>query len=474
MPSFYPQAMPGQLSSTPTEFVPGYDAHATRSAQYNQEPYLSQQAMPPRLDSAMGYNQYAQHPSSQQAAYQRASGYHSGQGLPPINSYYEPLGAPILPPLRIQDNRYTTEQDYRFCMQDQHVQAGIQAPAQQQQQQPAPKEEKATGGVSAKLDYEMERMTDFVAQSAQQMYALHLSGMCLADIDICRSIKPGLTVQPSFRKWVSQVLCATRLPSATILLSLHYLSLRMKEHPHTVGSSENQIYRLLAVSMILGSKFLDDNTFINRSWSDVTGIKVSELNAMEIEWLALIGFDLHADPSDPKGVAAWIRSWKEYEASMAAKAQPAKLSALDTSLSRRQTTCSNDSGYQSGYSNSAYDSYTPLSSTASAPYRHTPFVSADPWNHRQEPMSADPYNSQYGSHSRYPDQSNRYSQSRANSSHSRNALPPLQSFASSYYSPWNQTPRSGAHGYGCNCLMCARPYNNYQLGFGYPAQTVVG
>ena len=478
MPSFYPQAMSGQLSHAPTEFVPGYESHACRSAQYTQDSYQSQNAMPPRLDSAVCYpHQYAQSQphQSQPSAYQHASGYQGGQNLPPISSYYEPAGAPILPPLRIQDNQYSTEHDYRL-MQDQHNQIAAQQPAQQQQQ-PPPKEEKATGGVSAKLDYEMERMTDFVAQSAQQMYALHLSGMCLADIDICRSIKTGYTVQPSFRKWVSQVLCATRLPSATIMLSLHYLSVRMKEYPHTVGQSENQIYRLLAVSMILGSKFLDDNTFINRSWSDVTGIKVSEINVMEIEWLALICFDLHTDPSDPKGVSAWIRSWKEYETSMSVKAQAAalttKLSPLDTSLGRRQTTCSNDSGYQSNYSQSAYDSYTPLSSTSAAPYRSTSFVSADPWN-RQEPMSADPYSSQYGSHSRYPEQSCRYSQSQLGSSYSRNALPPLQSFTSSYYSPWNQTPRSGAHDYGCTCMMCARPYNSYPMGFGYPAQTVVG
>jgi len=428
---------------------------------------MASQAMPPRLDSAMDYSRQYPPPPGQHTNYHGNLAYNH-PNLPPIHSYYEALGAPILPPLRLQTDPYA-EEEYRQSLQ--REQLAQQAQQQQQQQQPAPKEEKATGGVSAKLDYDMERMTDFVTVVAQGMYGLHLSGIRLADIDVLRSIKHGMSVQPPFRKWVAQVLAATRLPSATILLSLHYLTVRMKELPDSVGQNENEIYRLLAVSMILGSKFLDDNTFINRSWSDVTGIKVSELNNMELEWLTFIGFNLHTDIADPNGIQYWLQAWKEYDANMDVKARSMKLSPLDTNIPRN-TSSRNDSGYHSSYTKPTYGNFTPSSSTGSGSYRGTPFMSADPWN-RQDPAAADMYAGQ--NQNRYYDVASRYGQAQAGASFNRNSLPPLQNWAPpSYYSPWNQMSRTGAHGHGCTCLMCNRPYNAHAMGFGYAPQPVVG
>ncbi|KAJ5683908.1 uncharacterized protein N7477_000253 [Penicillium maclennaniae] len=65
-----------------------------------------------------------------------------------------------------------------------------------QQEQPR-KEEKATGGVAAHLDYEMDRMSDFVAEMTQGMYELYNTKITLADIDIARSISPGSSVPPT-------------------------------------------------------------------------------------------------------------------------------------------------------------------------------------------------------------------------------------------------------------------------------------
>ncbi|TKA42975.1 hypothetical protein B0A49_13995, partial [Cryomyces minteri] len=222
-----------------------------------------------------GYNRYAEHFEQTPALITPAAG--------AWTQYNEPTGAPILPPLQSQVHGRPTKDD-----------TDLQYRRQQrvEQSQPPPKEEKVAGGVSSKLDYEMETMTDFVSEMAQGMYALYKSQICIADIDLIRSVLPGTSVHPSFRKWVSQVLCATRLPSATILLSLYYLSVRItmlsKAGPKT--PVEGQSYRLLTISMIIGSKFLDDNTFINRSWSEVSGIKVAELNRLELEWLQDIGF----------------------------------------------------------------------------------------------------------------------------------------------------------------------------------------
>lgn len=418
-----------------------------------------------------GYNQPQAHMHNQ-PLYHRSGAYQNAQTLPPINSYYEPLGAPILPPLRAQGG-LSLEEEMRLRMdQDQRNQAA-QQPAQQQS---AAKEEKATGGVSAKLDYDMERMTDFVAETAQGMYALHLSHICLADIDICRSIRNTAPIQPSFRKWVLQVLSATRLPSATILLSLNYLTVRLRDHPPRNSTSENQIYRLLAVALILGSKFLDDNTFINRSWSDVSGIRVSELNELEMEWLSAIEYNLHCDPEDSNGFSMWHRAWTEYEA-QASRPRPARLSPLNTNLQRQTPMRNSNSPYQHQFAKGFYADFTPQSSRSSSTYGGTPYLSADPWNRSEPASSVDAF---YNSRQRYPtlDDIN-HSDHRASQEHSRRAayggggalpLPPLASFVS----PWNQPSWAAPHPHGCNCMECSRHYMAYLPTAGYAAQTVVG
>ena len=475
MPSFYPRAMPGHLPLTPPEFIPSFDTRGCGAMPYQQDPYMAQcgthgkQDVP--YDFSAGYSQPSTY-SRGQPMYHGAAPYANTQTLPPINSHYEPLGAPILPPLRIQSG-LLSEHELRQRMD--HDQRSHAAQHQGQQQSVA-KEDKATGGVSAKLDYDMERMTDFVAEATQGMYALHLSPICLADIDICRSIPTTAPLQPSFRKWVLQVLSATRLPSATILLSLNYLTVRLRDQPPRISStSENQIYRLLAVALILGSKFLDDNTFINRSWSDVSGIRVSELNDLEMEWLQAIEYKLHCDPNDSNGFSTWHRAWKEYE-SQTQRSRPARLSPLNTNVQRQMPQRNSHSPYQQQYAKGYYGEFTPQSSRSSSNYGGTPYLSADPWNRSEPATSVDAF---YNSRHRYPtldelERANHRASRDARGSAYGDCALPLPSLSSSFVSPWNQPSWAAPHPHGCNCMACSRQYMSYHPTAGYPAQTVVG
>ncbi|KAL1301694.1 hypothetical protein AAFC00_005907 [Neodothiora populina] len=457
MPSFYPRANPGHLPLTPPEFVP-YDTSACARVPHHQDSYMAQHCADSRQDLpyeyTRGYNQPTAHINSQPMYHPHQGMYQQAPQLPPISSYYEPLGAPILPPLRTQGA--SLEEEMRLRMdQNQRSQAAQQAAVAQQ---PPVKEEKATGGVSAKLDYDMERMTDFVAETALGI------------------IRNTVSVSPPFRKWVLQVLSATRLPSATILLSLHYLTVRLRDHPpRPSSSSENQIYRLLCVALILGSKFLDDNTFINRSWSDVSGIRVSELNELEMEWLSAIDYNLHCDPEDPQGFSTWHQAWKEYE-SRPQQSRSARLSPLNTNVQRQTPIRSSHSPYQQQYAKGFYADFTPQSSRASSTYGGTPYLSADPWNRSEPANSMEAF---YNSRQRYPTLDElEHANGRASQEHARRLgyggcavpLPPLASFVS----PWNQPSWSAPHPHGCNCMSCARQYMSYMPTMGYQAQTVVG
>ncbi|KAI2629468.1 hypothetical protein GGS21DRAFT_226570 [Xylaria nigripes] len=154
------------------------------------------------------------------------------------------------------------------------------------------------GGVCAVLDYETDMMAEYVADMAT------------------RIVIPRSTVTPAFRKFVNQILTSTRLPSTTILLGMNYLAKHINMHKHlgTYNSvSEGELWKMLTVALVLGSKFLDDNTFQNRSWSDVSGIAVNELNVMESKWLRDMSWTLYVNLDRSHDYEAWLKSWKQYE-----------------------------------------------------------------------------------------------------------------------------------------------------------------
>ena len=172
------------------------------------------------------------------------------------------------------------------------------------------KEDKPNGGVAAHLDYEMDVMANFVAEMAQRLY-VHQTAMSSSFIpnhDHRVSVNASPTSQ--FRKYVSQILASTRLPSSTIMLGLFYLSRRMKMVAVNGDdtSSSGAVYRMLTTCLLLGSKFLDDNTFQNRSWAEVSSIPVQELNMMELQWLKGFNWELHEPMwQESEGFFTWYK-----------------------------------------------------------------------------------------------------------------------------------------------------------------------
>ncbi|KAF9941140.1 hypothetical protein BGZ75_008301 [Mortierella antarctica] len=102
---------------------------------------------------------------------------------------------------------------------------------------------------------------------------------------------------PAFRKFCLKVLSATQLSSSVILLSLKYIQKLLKNNPSIHGQQGSE-FRLFTVSLMLANKFLDDNTFTNKTWSDVTGISVKEINVMEMEFLNQVQFSLFVSEAE--------------------------------------------------------------------------------------------------------------------------------------------------------------------------------
>ena len=245
-----------------------------------------------------------------------------------------PICRPKLPPLNIQDPDTSSNTPAHFDHRPHgHQQfyplvlppilASHHSPTQREcepqvgrAKQPPVESSEKVGGVAVYLDYDMETMVDFVTDMAQGMYTIFTSNICLADIDISRSaVHFRASPAHGLRNFVFQVLSSTRLPSSTILLGLLYMSKRMANQSRKGTSSiaEASIHSMLIVALILGSKFLDDNTFQNRSWSEVSGLSVRTLNFMEFQWLADIKWDMHIDQEDPDGFRLWRQHWLDFE-----------------------------------------------------------------------------------------------------------------------------------------------------------------
>lgn len=100
-----------------------------------------------------------------------------------------------------------------------------------------------------------------------------------------RPLISDATPTTGFMKWVTTILSTTLVAQNVVLLAL-LLIYRLKKLNPTVRGKPGSEYRLLTVALMLGNKFLDDNTYTNKTWAEVSGIIVAEIHIMEVEFLS--------------------------------------------------------------------------------------------------------------------------------------------------------------------------------------------
>ncbi len=108
-----------------------------------------------------------------------------------------------------------------------------------------------------------------------------------------RRLTENALASAHFKKWVQSVLTTTQVTQNVILLALMFIY-RLKVANPTVRGRPGSEYRLLTVALMLGNKFLDDNTYTNKTWAEVSGIAVGEIHVMEVEFLSNMRYSLLA------------------------------------------------------------------------------------------------------------------------------------------------------------------------------------
>ncbi|GAB1212588.1 hypothetical protein ATERTT37_001727 [Aspergillus terreus] len=95
----------------------------------------------------------------------------------------------------------------------------------------------------------------------------------------------------NFQKWVTNILSTTQVSQNVVLLALLFIY-RLKETNASVRGKKGSEYRLMTIALMLGNKFLDDNTYTNKTWAEVSGISVQEIHVMEVEFLSNVRYNL--------------------------------------------------------------------------------------------------------------------------------------------------------------------------------------
>lgn len=104
-------------------------------------------------------------------------------------------------------------------------------------------------------------------------------------------LSPDTTPTMGFRKWVTTILSTTQVTQNVILLALLFIYRLKKSNPGVSGKRGSE-FRLFTIALMLGNKFLDDNTYTNKTWAEVSGIAVQEIHIMEVEFLSNMRYNL--------------------------------------------------------------------------------------------------------------------------------------------------------------------------------------
>ncbi|KAI0083171.1 hypothetical protein BDY19DRAFT_998786 [Irpex rosettiformis] len=103
-----------------------------------------------------------------------------------------------------------------------------------------------------------------------------------------------LAVSSAIVRFMQKVLETTQVSQSVIVLALHYIY-RLKIHNRYTNGQSGSEYRVAIAALMMANKFLDDNTYMNKTRSEASGIGLEETNKTEREFLLGIDSCLYVD-----------------------------------------------------------------------------------------------------------------------------------------------------------------------------------
>lgn len=95
-----------------------------------------------------------------------------------------------------------------------------------------------------------------------------------------------------FLRFIRELLSTTQLSTSVITLALVYVHRLKALHPHLQGRHGSE-YRVGIAALMLANKILDDNTYLNKTWAEISGMPLIEISRMEVEFWLGLKMELH-------------------------------------------------------------------------------------------------------------------------------------------------------------------------------------
>ncbi|KAK9448795.1 cyclin-domain-containing protein [Limtongia smithiae] len=104
-------------------------------------------------------------------------------------------------------------------------------------------------------------------------------------------LNPVCVSSADFKSFVAGILHRTQVSHTVVALALLYIY-RLKVYAPSIVGTPGSEYRVFTVALVLANKFLDDNTYTNKTWAQVSKLPLSEITIMEVEFLSHINYEL--------------------------------------------------------------------------------------------------------------------------------------------------------------------------------------
>ena len=155
--------------------------------------------------------------------------------------------------------------------------------------------------IQSQIDFPDSRITAAESQSELVFIFIEFLQVFIQKSD---SLSSGVQtsfhgIDPTFTisYYVKRIAKYSGASPANLVVSLLYLK-RIVHRRRNLRLTSNTIQRLLLVAIMIAAKYLDDRVCSNTCWAQIGGLRLAELNALELEFLFAIDFDLSVHPED--------------------------------------------------------------------------------------------------------------------------------------------------------------------------------
>jgi len=151
---------------------------------------------------------------------------------------------------------------------------------------------------------------------------------------------------PIFQSTILDLVSRSRASFSALVLSLKYMAnfavietsaataATPRALPTVYTTDPRVLYRLYVAALMTATKYLEDNTFTNKAWSEIALVPLHELNHTEMSFLLRLKFEIHVAEGD---YSKWLASLLDFATSKNSVAVAAASSGSNSSVAGTPT-----------------------------------------------------------------------------------------------------------------------------------------